>query len=178
MMVTLGRAAAFLLLSAALATSVITPRTANAYTEPRITRSMANLKGMADKLGAARVEGTEAVGGKSAPVLYLGSTKINHNFDLVDAVSKEGGKGMTATVFVRSDDQFIRVSTSVPTPDGKGRAVGTVLDPAGKVIGNIRQGKAYYGEAKILGVPYVTGYEPMLDATGKVIGIYYVGHRK
>lgn len=42
----------------------------------------------------------------------------------------------------------------------------------------IRQGKPFYGEVTILGTPYITGYEPMTDAAGNVIGIYYVGYKK
>jgi hypothetical protein len=42
----------------------------------------------------------------------------------------------------------------------------------------IQKGEAYYGDATILGKPYVTGYEPIKDASGNVIGIYYVGYLK
>jgi len=52
---------------------------------------------MAAKLGEPRLEGMEAVGGKEAPALYFGTTKINNNHDVVDAVSKEDGIRMTAT---------------------------------------------------------------------------------
>lgn len=139
---------------------------------------MASLKTMATKLGAPKLEGKEAVGGKDAPALYFGSTKINNNFEGVDAVSKEDGKGMTATLFVKNGDEYVRVSTSVPKPDGSGRAIGTILDPSGKAIIEIKQGKPFYGEVTILGTPYITGYEPMKDASGSVIGIYYVGYKK
>lgn len=139
---------------------------------------MASLKTMATKLGAPKLEGKEAVGGKDAPALYFGSTKINNNFEVVDAVSKEDGKGMTATLFVKNGDEYVRVSTSVPKPDGSGRAIGTILDPSGKAIIEIKQGKPFYGEVTILGTPYITGYEPMKDASGSVIGIYYVGYKK
>ena len=40
------------------------------------------------------------------------------------------------------------------------------------------RGEAFYGEATILGTPYITGYEPIKDASGKVIGVYYVGYMK
>jgi Single cache domain 3 len=30
----------------------------------------------------------------------------------------------------------------------------------------------------ILGKPYITGYDPIHDASGAVIGIYYVGYMK
>ena len=42
----------------------------------------------------------------------------------------------------------------------------------------IKKGDAYYGDATILGKAYVTGYEPIRDAAGNVIGIYYAGYLK
>ena len=42
----------------------------------------------------------------------------------------------------------------------------------------IKKGEAYYGEASILGRTYVTGYDPIKDTSGNVIGIYYVGYMK
>ena len=160
------------------ATSLLMPSTGNAQADPRVAKSIASLKAAAAKLGAAKLDGKEAVGGKDAPALYFGSAKINNNFDIVDAVSKEDGKGMTATFFVKSGAEYIRVSTSVPKPDGSGRAIGTILDPAGKAIIEINKGAAFYGEVTILGTPYITGYEPMKDAGGAVIGIWYVGYKK
>ena len=161
-----------------IAASMLMPGIVFAQADPRVVNSMASLKAMAAKLGDPKLDGNEYVGGKDAPALYLGSTKINNNFDLVDAVSKEDGKGMTATLFVMNGDEYIRVSTSVPKPDGSGRAIGTILDPAGKAIAEIKQGKPFYGEVTILGTLYVTGYEPMKDGGGNVVGIYYVGYRK
>ncbi|BCG04631.1 hypothetical protein PPGU19_091990 (plasmid) [Paraburkholderia sp. PGU19] len=43
---------------------------------------------------------------------------------------------------------------------------------------SLRGGGAYYGEADILGKPYITGYQPIHDAVGAVVGIYYVGYPK
>ena len=156
--------------------SVVAPSVGHAQADARITKSMETLKTMTAKLGAPKLEGKEAVGGKDAPALYFGATKINNNFDVVDAVGKEDGKGMTATLFAKDGDEYIRVSTSVPKPDGSGRAVGTVL--AGPALESIKQGKAHYGEVPILGTPYVTGYEPIKDSSGTQIGVYYVGYKK
>jgi hypothetical protein len=169
---------AVLAIGSFIATSVFLPSIGSAQADPRVANSMASLKAMAAKLGSPKVEGKDPVGGKDAPALYFGSTKINNNFDVVDAVSKDDGKGMTATFFVKSGDEYVRVSTSVPKPDGSGRAIGTILDPSGKAIAEIKQGKPFYGEVAILGTPYITGYEPMKDAGGNVIGIYYVGYKK
>ncbi|MGA7329443.1 MAG: Cache 3/Cache 2 fusion domain-containing protein [Rhodomicrobium sp.] len=69
------------------------------------------------------------------------------------------------------------MATNVKKDDGS-RAVGTILDPNGRVIGSIRNNEPYYGEATILGKAYMTAYEPIRDSGGNVIGIYYVGYLK
>ncbi|HEY1109996.1 MAG TPA: ATP-binding protein, partial [Opitutaceae bacterium] len=51
-----------------------------------------------------------------------------------------------------------------------------VLDPSGPAIAAIRKGEAYYGVVDILGRSYISGYDPIRDAQGEVIGIYYVGY--
>src|SRR5438105_7856689 len=109
------------------------------------------------------------------PGLYFGSTKVNNDFTIVDKVKAEAGG--TATLFVKSGDDYVRVSTNVPG-SVQGRALGTVLDPKGKAIVNINKGEAFYGEVDILGKPYVTGYDPIKDASGKEIGIWYVAYEK
>jgi hypothetical protein len=124
-----------------VAASVIAQSIGHAQADPRVTKSMETLKSMTVKLGAPKLEVNEVVG--VAPALYFGSTKINNNFDIVDAVGKEDGQGMTATLFAKSKgDEYIRVSTSVPKPDGSGRAVGTV--PKGPALGSIKAGKAHF----------------------------------
>ncbi len=159
-----------------VAASLLMPSVGHAQANPRVQKSMELLKSMTGKLGGPKVEGKEAVGGKDAPALYFGTTKMNNNFTVVDAIGKEDGKGMTATLFVKAGDEYIRVATSVPKPDGSGRAIGTVL--AGPALEAIKQGKAFYGDVPILGVPYTTGYEPIKDGSGKTIGVYYVGYKK
>src|SRR6516165_1453226 len=156
--------------------TLLLPSIAHAQADPRVQKSMELLKSTTAKLGAPKVEGREAVGGKDAPALYFGTTKVNNNFEIVDAIGTEDGKGMTATLFVNGGDEYVRVATSVPKPDGSGRAIGTVLD--GPALEAIKQGKAYYGDVPILGVPYTTGYEPIKDSSGEIIGVYYVGYKK
>jgi len=137
--------------------------------------AMQLLKSKAAMLGPPSVNGEEAVAGRIVPALHFGATKMNNNFVLVDAVQKQVGG--TATVFVKSGDEFVRVATNVKKDDGS-RAVGTLLDPKGKAIAAIAKGENYFGEADILGKPYVTGYEPIRDASSNVIGVYYVGYLK
>jgi len=152
--------------------------------EARTAASMAALQDKTAKLGAPKIQGTEEVGGKSVPVLYFGSTKMNNNFTLVDEVAKEGGPGMAVTLFVKAGlpleqhapiEEYIRVATSVQLPDGR-RAVGTVMgSPA---LGSIKAGYPYFGEVDVLGKAYITRYEPIKDASGETIGAYFVGYKK
>ena len=159
-----------------IATAMLMPTLGHAQADPKVAKSMADLKAATAKLGAAKLDGKEAVSGKDASALYFGTTKVNNNFAVVDEVVKANGG--TATLFAKTGDEYVRVSTNVPKPDGSGRATGTILDPKGKAIVEINAGKAFYGEVTILEVPYITGYEPIKDASGAVIGIWYVGYKK
>ncbi len=143
--------------------------------DAKVKTAMDTLKSMAEKLGQPKIEGTDTVAGKQVPAIYFGSTKMDNNFDLVDAVVKQAGG--TATIFVKNGDEYVRVATNVKKDDGS-RAIGTILDPKGKAIESIKKNEAFYGEADILGKPYITGYDPIRDASKNVIGIYYVGYLK
>jgi hypothetical protein len=138
-----------------------------------VKKAMELLESMATKLGPPKIEGTDTVAGKDVPAIYFGSTKMNNNFDLVDDVVKQA-QG-TATIFVKSGDEYVRVAANVKKDDGS-RATGTILDPKGKAIESIKKDQAFYGEVDILGKPYIAGYKPIRDASQNVIGIYYVGY--
>ena len=165
----------FVLSVGMLATPVLIPSVGNAQ-DARVAKSMAALKDQTAKLGAPKIDGKDAVGGRDAPALYFGSSKMNNDFSVVDAVAEEGGRGTAATLFVKSGDDYIRVATSVSTRKGSGRGIGTVL--SGAPLESIKAGNAYYGKASVLGTPYVSGYEPIKDASGATIGVYFVGYTK
>jgi cache 3/cache 2 fusion protein/LTXXQ motif family protein len=171
-----ARAVSMLILALSFFAAPMLISSAGNAQDARVIKAMAALKDQTAKLGAPKIEGKEAVGGKDAPALYFGSTKMNNNFTVVDEVAKEDGRGMTASLFVKDGDEYVRVATNVPKPDGSGRAIGTVL--AGPAFEAITAGKTYYGTAPILGTPYITGYEPIKDASGAIIGVYYVGYSR
>ncbi len=103
--------------------------------------------------------------------LLVGSHILNNDEASVDTV--KGLVGGTCTVF--ADD--LRIATNVLKPDGT-RAVGTRLARSAAYEAVIDRKTAFRGEVEILGVPYMTAYDPILDASGKVIGILYVGIKK
>ncbi|MFN3988269.1 MAG: methyl-accepting chemotaxis protein [Rhodocyclaceae bacterium] len=124
-------------------------------------------------LGAASLGGQVSVGERRVPGLHFGDAAQANDFALVDGVTEV--MGGTATLFVKSGDDFVRVSTNVMT-NGQ-RAIGTVLDPRGRAIAAIREGRAFYGVVDILGNPFITGYEPIRDSRGDTVGIWYVGYK-
>jgi hypothetical protein len=151
------------------------PATIGSAQTDKVKAAMASLMEKTGKLGPPKIEGMDPIGGKDVPALYFGTAKMNNVFDIVDQVAKD--QGGVATLFVKSGEDYIRVATNVKKDDGS-RAIGTVLDPKGPVIAIIRKGESYYGDANILGKPYVTGYEPIRDGAKNVIGIYFVGYQK
>ncbi len=113
-----------------------------------------------------------AVGDKQVPTLKVGGNPLNLDFTLPDRFTRQTGGN--ATIFVASGDDFVRVSTSVKKENGD-RAVGTILAHESPAYAAIRAGKPYVGLVKLFGKQFMTDYEPIRDASGKVIGILYVG---
>ena len=156
------------LIAAALLVGAATAQASNPQ------QTIADLDARLAKIGAVKIEGTDTVGDKTVPAIYFGDRKINNNFDVVDAVRK--AHQATATVFVKSGDEFVRISTNVLTPEGK-RGTGTTLarNAAYEAVSN---GKQYCGPIDVLGTAFDACYNPIKDAGGKVVGVSYIGHKK
>ena len=98
--------------------------------------------------------------------------EIGGRYDMVDALSKD--LGIVATIFVKEDDDFKRISTSIRTADGQ-RVVGTMLGKNSAAYPDVVKGKTYIGDAVILEKNYLTGYKPLITQSNEVIGILFVG---
>lgn len=118
------------------------------------------------------VEGDPAAGAIAAVARSQASVEIGT--DVVDAIYNTLQVHVTYFRFLPERQEFDRVMTSIQAADGK-RAVGTVLDPAGPAHAALMQKQVYIGEATILGLPYLTRYEPVLDANGRVAGAVFSG---
>nr|WP_047338114.1 methyl-accepting chemotaxis protein [Pseudomonas protegens] len=113
-----------------------------------------------------------SVAGVQTPGLHLGDVVLNNNFAEVDQF-KQMTAGV-ATLFVRSGDDFVRVSTSLSKQDGS-RAIGTLLDHAHPAYQRLMAGQGYVGRALLFERFYMTQYTPVLDRSGKVIAVLFVG---
>ncbi len=98
--------------------------------------------------------------------LYKGPVLMEGNYEVVDRIGKLTGD--TCTIF-RGDT---RVSTNVMN-NGQ-RAINTkISEEVGQVV--LTQGQPFVGRAEVVGVWNEAAYEPIKDAAGKTIGIWYVG---
>jgi signal transduction histidine kinase/CheY-like chemotaxis protein len=135
--------------------------------------SMQVLKSETTRLGPPSIRKVAGPDGVTHDELFFGNHSVTGSFTVVDQIKEL--MGGTATIFMREGDNFRRISTNVPKAGG-GRAVGTFLDPNGRAIAEIRRDEPFYGVVDVLGNPYITGYEPIRDASGTTIGINYVGY--
>ncbi|POR51005.1 methyl-accepting chemotaxis protein-2 (aspartate sensor receptor) [Paraburkholderia eburnea] len=115
---------------------------------------------------------TVDIGGKATPTFKVGDHVLNLDFSIPDQFLSRSGA--IATVFARSGDDFVRVTTSLKKQDGS-RAIGTLLDRKGPAYEPILGGRSYAGLAQLFGKQYITEYKPITDASGKVIGALFVG---
>ena len=98
---------------------------------------------------------------------------LNNNYDIIDKFSR-ASKGGVSTIFAKSGDSFLRVSTSITQPDGS-KAVGTLLDKSSPVFKSVMNKDRYVGVVNLFGHNYMSIYEPIINGND-VIGILYVGY--
>ncbi|MGA1931829.1 methyl-accepting chemotaxis protein [Arcobacter sp. YIC-464] len=111
--------------------------------------------------------------GLKTPEIKINNKTVNLNFDLVDSFT-EMTDGSVATIFVRDNEDFIRVSTSLKKQDGN-RAIGTKLNKTHPGYKSVLEGKEYLGKAKLFGKEYMTKYIPLF-INSEVVGIAFVGY--
>lgn len=140
--------------------------------DPKV--SIATLQERMSKIGEPKLEGTEKAGEVTVPGMFFGTRKINNNNDMVDEIKKS--TGASATIFVKSGEEFVRISTNILTPEGK-RGLGTNLARA-KAFEFLNKGEQFCGVVDILGSPFDTCYNPIKDKGGKVIGALFTGFKK
>lgn len=115
---------------------------------------------------------TVNVSGHSVPAVKSGDRVLNLDFYAVDQIRNLSAG--VATLFVRSGDEFLRVTTSLKKQDGS-RALGTFLDKESPAYKSIMAGDTYFGKAQLFGSEYMTKYTPIKSKDGRVVGIAFVG---
>jgi len=112
------------------------------------------------------------VNGVATPVFKAGDKVLNMDFSIPDQFLERSGA--VATIFARTGDDFVRVTTSLKKQAGS-RAIGTLLDRNGPAYALLVANKTYTGLAALFGKRWITQYRPVTDASGRVIGALFVG---
>ncbi|MEO1023228.1 MAG: methyl-accepting chemotaxis protein [Bacteroidota bacterium] len=97
--------------------------------------------------------------------------EIAQDPSILDLFSKD--HRVAATIFKRDGDDFTRILTSITKESGE-RATGTKLGKNSSAYQPVMNKELYIGEANILGIPYVTAYDPIVR-DHEVIAIFFVG---
>ncbi|MFO1413609.1 MAG: Cache 3/Cache 2 fusion domain-containing protein [Burkholderiales bacterium] len=113
---------------------------------------------------------TLPAGATTVPTLLLDGRVLNGDNAAVDRFTKNTGGA--ATLFVRKGDDFVRVATSLKDTAGQ-RALGTTLAADHPAQASVRAGKPYIGRAVLFGREYIVKYEPMRNAAGEVVGLWF-----
>ncbi|MDR0516886.1 MAG: methyl-accepting chemotaxis protein, partial [Fibromonadaceae bacterium] len=110
---------------------------------------------------------------KGNDLVDIKGNSLKYQYEVVDEISK--GLGVVATIFIRENNSFRRIATSITNTNGK-RAVDTFLDSLSPAYKPIMSGNIYSGRATILGKNYLVDYKPFFEGNTKnVIGILFLG---
>lgn len=80
------------------------------------------------------------------------------------------------SVFVRQENEFIRIATTLKTKEGKS-AIGTTLGHANPAYEAALKGEPTYRRISLFGKDYNTVYMPIKDSQNHVIGIIFTAHK-
>jgi len=112
------------------------------------------------------------INGVQTSTLMSNGIVLNNDNKLIDEFTKI--TGAVATVFVKQDNDFYRVATSLLKEDGT-RAIGTFLTKNNPAFQKIVNKERYIGVAKLFGVNYMTIYEPIIIKE-EVVGILFIAY--
>jgi len=113
-------------------------------------------------------------------VVLTGDRSFDHHIPIIDDITKQTGETVTLFQRVNPQGDMLRVGTSVVAADGL-RAIATFIPavmPDGShnaLIQTVLSGKTYRGRAYVVNAWYITAYEPLENAKGDIIGMFYVG---
>ena len=113
-----------------------------------------------------------SLGGYNIQELQLGKIKVTGNSELADRISKK--TGTSVTIFQSIEDGLIRVATTVRNFDNS-RAIGTKIGADSKIYRTVMEKETYFGRAFVVNTWYVAVYKPIVDETGYIFGVLYMG---
>ncbi len=115
---------------------------------------------------------TVRVGDKDLPVLIARDEHLNNDTFHVDRF--QALTSAIGTVFVKSGDDFFRISTSLTDAKNE-RAIGTPLGKESPAYAALLRGESFVGQVTLFGKSYMSAYEPIRDDKQEIVGALFVG---
>ena len=111
--------------------------------------------------------------GDGRPLLRVGGALLNGNSARIQAFTQN--TGAVATVLAKNaSGDYLRIATTLKNEKGA-PAVGTILDRSHPAFAAVEAGQTYMGLASMFGRQYMAHYRPLKDASGKIVGMAFVG---
>jgi methyl-accepting chemotaxis protein len=110
----------------------------------------------------------------NVPVLRANGMTLNKSYIHVDNFLRMAMPYAAVSIFVRSGEEWICISTSMRRDDGM-RFVGWKLDPKHPAHALLLQGKTFSGRTRLENKEYMGHYEVFKDDSGKILGAFFVG---
>ncbi len=168
-----GTAAIFLLMAISVVSITSVLSLERSSLETAILMGNSKLKGDMVHFGYMIDQNYGLLSLKNGELVGDAGTPLTYQYRVVDTVSAD--LGIAATIFVRDNNDYRRISTSIVDESGK-RAVDTFLGSGSAAFGAINSGEIYTGEAVILGKNYLTQYQPIFSGYSReIIGILFIG---
>ncbi|WP_193334391.1 methyl-accepting chemotaxis protein [Devosia beringensis] len=165
-----------IIVSVGVVTAAIYINLSAATTENAMRQQVANLK-TAATIVEGSLPGAEVEWNEAGDITAIRTWAMPRQFldnGLVDSIARVTGEAATIFGWDETEQDFMRMTTTIEGADGA-RILGTPLGKTGAVYAAIMEGKTYFGEATIVGRPYYTAYQPILDQAGTPVGIVFVG---
>ena len=112
------------------------------------------------------------IGEHEVPELWSGSEQLCGNNELLETFSDKTNSKVT--VFLKVDDDFIRVATTLENSEGQ-RVIGSPLGVFHPGYNLLMEGREYFGPAQLFGKNYLTQYIPVRDDDDNVVAVLFIG---
>ncbi|HDZ4992006.1 TPA: Cache 3/Cache 2 fusion domain-containing protein [Campylobacter jejuni] len=111
----------------------------------------------------------------SVPNLTYHGGKLGNGLDYIYTFTDSTHAEIS--VFVKYNNEFITITSSLKNEDEGGGVVGTILDHNSPAYAAILKGDNFYGRTTLFGKDYSAVYKPIKNSKNEIIGIVFIAHK-
>jgi hypothetical protein len=106
--------------------------------------------------------------------IYNGFARLNSDFHPVDLFTEQ--TGAVASVYVKDNDEYINVTSSLIKKDGKRNLLEKITSQDSKKFAALEKRENYVSLESIDGESYISAYTPIIE-NDKIIGALFIGYK-